>query len=84
MTKKKLSKLKITEYPYGYSGVNKTLRNAVKWLNLNKIRLSKLDYYFDYPNYWDMPKTISSRLSTDQVDWIQDCTWEWSIISQAT
>jgi len=80
--------MKIKNYPYGK--VTKTLRKAVTWLNNNKRRIvkelkrkeeidfpSNLQYEFDYPSYWDMPKTISRRLSSDEVDWIQDEVGRW-------
>lgn len=69
--------MRIKDYPYGK--ITKTLRKAVTWLNRNKKKLMKSQFdYFDYPNYWDMPKMISSRLSSDQVDWIQSETCDWS------
>lgn len=30
---------------------------------------------FDYPDYLDMPKTVSSRLNSDEVDFLQE---EWA------
>jgi hypothetical protein len=71
--------MKIDNYPYGKP--TKTLRNAVTWLNLNRRRIEKRycrEYAFDYPFYWDMPKKFSSRLTSDQVDWIQEETYDWN------
>jgi hypothetical protein len=55
------------------------------WLNRNKKRLIKArlalpqefsnpyhNWPFDYPDYWAMPRKISYRLNTDEVDWLQD------------
>lgn len=75
--------MRIKDFPYGTP--TKTLRAAVTWLNRNKHRIifnSKLgtcpyDDFFDYPDYWNMPKKISGRLSGDDVDWIQEETYEW-------
>lgn len=80
--------MKIKNYPYGKA--TKTLKNAVNWLNRNKSKLIKKQmeqpkefthlYFnreFDYPDYWDMPKKISYRLNSDEVDWIQDELGEW-------
>lgn len=64
--------MKISEYPYGK--VTKTLKKAVNWLNTNKklVKSKQKDCYeFDYPDYWGMPKSISYRLSSSEVDWIQ-------------
>jgi methyl coenzyme M reductase alpha subunit len=76
--------MKINDYPYGK--ITKTLKNAVSWLNRNNIRIIKeylhteeytthsdLDFYiFDFPDYCGMPKKISYRLNSDEVDWLQD------------
>jgi hypothetical protein len=65
--------MRTKDYPYG--ATTKTLRKAVKWLNAKMRGRTNLGvlYFeeFDYPDHWGMPKTISSRLSSDQVDWIQ-------------
>ena len=69
--------VKISEY--GYGKVNKRLKYAAEWLNKasnqTKIKQEFCDY-FDYPEYWEMPKDISRRLSSDEVDFIQDQTFE--------
>lgn len=75
--------MRIKDYPYGVP--TKTLKAAITWLNRNKKRIinklaleeSPTFYIFDYPDYWDMPKKISSRLSGDAVDWIQEETYSW-------
>lgn len=68
--------MRVANYPYGK--ITKTLRNAITRLNANKKKIGKEQFdYFEYPDYWDMPKMISSRLSSDDVDWIQDETYNW-------
>jgi hypothetical protein len=60
--------------------ITKTMHKAVSWLNRNQKRLEKsgvTEQYFDYPDYWGMPKTISRRLSPDEVDWLQYQTNGW-------
>jgi hypothetical protein len=79
--------MKIKDYPYGKP--SKSLVNAVIFLNRNKQKIIKRykkefpnnywDYYFDYPDYFGLPKRISYRLSTDEVDWIQDETAFWIV-----
>lgn len=71
--------MKIKDFPYGIP--TKTLKKAVQWLNSNKRKLEKKEefYSFDYPEYWDMPKTISNRLNTDEVDWIQNEVHNWKL-----
>lgn len=77
--------MKTSEYPYGK--VTKSLKKAAAYLNKNyrKIIKNLLDssenltyddiaHSFDYPDYLDMPKSISFRLNTDEVDWLQS---EW-------
>jgi hypothetical protein len=72
--------MKINDFPYGK--ITKTLRKATIWLNHNRKRLEKstCQYSFDYPNYWDMPKIISSRLSGDEVDWLQEEVYDWNYL----
>jgi len=73
--------INVSEYPYGK--ITKTLRNACIWLNKNRKHI--IEYhcqnmergsgefaYFDFPDYFDMPKKISSRLESDEVDFIQE------------
>ncbi len=56
----------------------KSLKKAVTWLNKNKSRLKKeRSDYFDFPNYWDMPKNISCRLNEPEVDWLVCQTSNW-------
>jgi hypothetical protein len=68
--------MRLADYPYGR--VTERLKKAVAWLrkNKNKIRKTQWDY-FDFPDYWGMPKSISYRLSSDEVDWLQESTWDW-------
>jgi hypothetical protein len=70
--------MRISDYPYGR--ITKILKKAVNWLNENRRRLekTKCNGSFDYPYYWDMPKMISHRLSSDQVDWLQGEVNEWN------
>lgn len=68
--------MRIANYPYGK--ITKTLHKAVRWLNANKKKIGKEQFdLFYHPKYWGMPKTISSRLSGDEVDWIQEETYDW-------
>lgn len=46
------------------------LTKAVAWLDKNKKSLKPQDI-FDYPDYWGMPKSISNKLTGDEVDWLQ-------------
>lgn len=65
----------IEEYPWGkYSDY---YVDAVYWLLQNKEKLIKKEDSFDYPDYWDMPDKFSYELSSDEVDWIQECTFDW-------
>jgi len=48
--------------------MTKTMAKAIDWLNKNKKQATEI---FDFPDYCGMPKSISSRLSVDEVDWIQ-------------
>jgi hypothetical protein len=68
--------MKLKDYPYGK--VTKTLKKAVTWLRSNKKKIQKeQEDCFDFPNYWNMPKTICNRLNGDEVDWIQYETYDW-------
>lgn len=78
--------MKIIEYPYGK--VTKTLKKATLFLNRNKVKIYKkllkecneqnsienMRFSFDFPNYLNMPKSVCSRLNSDEVDWLQS---EW-------
>lgn len=73
--------MNIKNYPYGK--VNKRLKKAVNWLNKNKRKIEKSqdDYYrweFDFPDYWNMPFSISCKLTSDEVDWIQSEVIDWN------
>lgn len=66
--------MKIADWNTDSKRITKSMRKAVTWLNRNIKRLEKsgiTENYFDYPSYWEMPKIISSRLSPDEVDWLQ-------------
>lgn len=68
--------MKIKDYPYGKA--TKRLKAAAKWLKSNKNKIQiHFNYEFDYPDYWDMPKKISDNLTPDEIDWLQEQTFEW-------
>lgn len=68
--------MNLKNYPYGKT--TKTLKDGVGWLRKNKKHIEETQYdYFDYPNYWDMPTSICDKLSSDEVDWLQEETWGW-------
>jgi hypothetical protein len=79
--------MRIKDYQYGKP--SKSLRNAVTFLNRNKHKIIdryKKEYpdeyhfcYLDYPDYFDIPKRISCRLGSDEVDWLQDETADWLV-----
>lgn len=66
----------ISDYPYGKT--RKVLIEAVKWLNSHQRTISKeilaekLCEEFDYPEYWGIPKKIANKLTSDEVDFIQE------------
>lgn len=67
----------VNRYPYGK--ISKTLRKAVDWINDNGETLKSMKeqdacLVFDFPDFWNMPKRISSRLNSDEVDFIQGNT----------
>ena len=63
-----MKKINIEEYRYGK--ITKTLRNAISYINDEGISGDCM--YFDYPDYGGLPKYISSRLSSDEVDFLQE------------
>jgi hypothetical protein len=56
--------ISISDFPYGKPSRN--LIKAVDWLNKHTCTDE-----FDFPDYGGMPKNISDRLFSDEVDWIQ-------------
>lgn len=70
-----MTKIDIASYSYG--NVTKTFRKAITWLNRRKKSFIIQPGYFDFPDYWGMPKSISSRLTGDQVDFLQEQTYNW-------
>lgn len=59
--------INIRDYRYGQP--SNTLKKAVEFLNTNGRR----DYtQFDFPDYAGLPKSTSSWLSTDEVDFLQE------------
>lgn len=69
--------VRLSEYQYGK--VYKRLKKAAHWINTHRrwIKAQKPIDWFDYPDYWGMPKSISYKLSSDEVDFIQSETHEW-------
>jgi hypothetical protein len=69
---------------FKYGRIYSRLRKAINWIHSHRryIRTKYIndpDYTseFEYPNYWDMPKKISHNLTSDEVDFIQEETYEW-------
>lgn len=52
-------------------------RLAISWINSNEESIRRKEEPFDYPDYWGMPEKISHELYPDEVDWIQENTYEW-------
>jgi len=73
---KRLTRKKIKTKDFIYGRVYKRLEKAVDYLNANL----KTDFGrpFDYPDYWGMPKSISWKLTSDEVDWLQEVTGAWA------
>jgi len=64
--------IKISTFPYGR--ITKRLRRSVQWLNRSMNKISKSE---EYPDYWNLPRSLSDYLTPDEVDWIQEETYEW-------
>ncbi len=60
-------------------GTSGKLRKAIDWLNKYRNDRKKFDNtnYFDYPDYWNLPRSISDNLSSEEVDYIQEHTEDW-------
>ncbi len=57
---------------------SQALSMAIEWLNRNRKQIEKTQSgFFDFPDYWGMPESISNRLMTDDVDYIQEETSDW-------
>lgn len=61
---------------------SKTFQKAIENLNDRKAeileKIATQEYHvFDYPDYWGLPKAISSKLSSEEVDFIQYQTEGW-------
>lgn len=71
--------VKFSEYPYGR--ITKRLKNASQWINSHRrcIKKNGFNDFFDYPEYWGMPRNISSTLSPDEVDFLQGQTYDWAM-----
>ena len=64
--------MRIKEYPYSVKRkITKTLKKATTWINRNMKKSLKSYEEFGYPEFCGMPKSISSRLNTDEADWIE-------------
>jgi len=63
---------KIDAYTFPYGKVTKRLIRACDWLNDTYKGVWPKEWEFDYPEYWEMPKSIAFKLSSDEVDFIQD------------
>lgn len=75
--KRKKKLVSASNFPYGK--VSLTLLKAAKWINRNQNRIKENEYdYFDYPSYWGLPSSITSKLTSDEVDFIQDETYNWA------
>lgn len=61
--------------PGGPSG---NLKRAIQWLNIHGARGHD---QFDYPDYAGAPQSITARLYSDEVDYIQE---NWYLLSQPT
>ena len=63
-----MSEIRLGRYPYGKSSA--AYKQAKKWLAYHGNNGYDL---FCYPDYAGMPKIISNKLSSDEVDHIQNC-----------
>lgn len=81
--KQSLKPIDITQYTYGKA--SRVLQAAVAWLNQNKelIHRDEVDY-FDSPNYWDMPRQIADKLSPEEVDFIEQETYDWIPLNESS
>lgn len=74
-------KINVREYPSGK--IYGRLEKAVEWLNSNQKKIlqdildEKVSMEFDFDDYWGMPKSISHKLSSDEVDFLQFQVFEW-------
>ena len=63
---------------YRYGKLSESLKKALTWLINNQEEYKSEIYdFFDYPGYWGMPKDICYKLSSDEVDFIQEITFDW-------
>lgn len=57
-------------------------QQAFKWLEFNENRIkNRPDLYpngFEFPDYFDMPQPLVDKLSSEDVDLIQDFTYGWT------
>ncbi len=66
-----------SQYPYGR--VSTRLVKAADWINRNFEVIQRDFYdYFDYPQYWGLPRATANSLSPDEVDFIQEQTYDWA------
>ena len=66
----------IDNYPYGKT--SSYLITALTMLYAKRVK-GNIQYedYFDFPDYWGLPEDLASKLSPDEVDWIQIVTYDW-------
>lgn len=66
--------------------ISPLLRKAINWIHSHRRHIRKkyiedVNYKyissFEFPYYWGMPKKISHNLNSDEVDFIQEETYEW-------
>jgi hypothetical protein len=69
---------------FNYGRIYPRLRKAINWIHSHRryIRTKYINNHeyivdFDYPYYWDMPKNLIKYLNSDEVDFIQEETYEW-------
>ena len=60
-------------------GTSGKLRKAIDWLNKYRNDRKKFDNtnYFDFPDYWNLPRGIVDGLMSEDVDYIQEYTYDW-------
>jgi hypothetical protein len=61
-------KIKLSDFPREYGKPSAALQKAIEFLNTKN--LNDIEY-FDFPDYAGLPKSVSNKLSTDEVDFLQ-------------
>ena len=63
-----------------YEKKNTKLKKAMVWIQSHKRQIKiKFHDFFDYPEYWGLPKSISNCLMPDEVDYIQEQTYDFGL-----